>query len=804
MGRYYETKNDSPNDTALKSAIGIIEYKAAKGIEHKVYLRYARLSDRILIDLGQPDWNSVEVSKEGWKVITKPPVKFRRTKNMGAIPLPVIGGSVDLLRSCIPSTDSTWQLILGFLLDAMKGRGPYFLMSAHGEMGSAKSTLCRIIRRIVDPLNKGELSGLPRDEPALAVDGSSEYMLSYDNVSHLSPWLSDAFCRVATGGGLKNRKLYTDDEQSVLDFCSPVILNGIPDFTEANDLLRRSLLVRLPRITDEERREEAEVFEIFEQIRPLVFGALLDMLSRGLANLSNTMFASLPSMADSCKWIVACQGSTQFLDEYRRNIEEASEVGFEASPIAEIIVAFVTHKKGFWKGTASELLSELTSGIFAQHFHDRVRQRGFPQTAKALSERLKRDAGVLRAKGVNCDRGSSNGDRWVSLSIDGKPDGGSNGGLRPGESITHPLIYQSSFDSDASDAPVTHEKRSCVTVKSLQNKVETPVSDASDADFLLFSMKKKREGVDNGVPPTPHLESGCNSASLASLSEGNALNSSGLPVTHDDILCVTGASLCGSCVTIETPTDDKLNFPLSFDSDASDADLSLFSIKDKERGSDGGLRPSECESGTHQLPSLDRDDRDDCFPLFSIKEKREGVNNGVPHPPHLEDRSKQSSLSSLSSLNPCFQGDFATFYRDDCRGDYRDDHPSTRSATSETPTDDKLNLLNDECVKPKPLPLASPLAKPLPCTTEPPTITHEEHSKLCLTYLRRCVNDEITVEECNALVSALPQPAPKPEQPKVIPAPKPKPLTKKQQRDLDRKAYHDSIANTVDRILLKV
>jgi len=676
MGRYYETKSDSPNDTALKSAIGIIEHKAGKGTEHKVHLRYARLSDRILIDLGQPYWNAVEVSGEGWKVVERPCVKFRRTKNMGAMPLPVAGGSVELLRSVISTTDSSWQLVLGFLLDAMKGQGPFFLMSAHGEQGSAKSTLCRIARRMIDPLTKGELSGLPRDEQALAVDGMSEYMLSYDNVSHLSPWLSDAFCRVATGGGLKTRTLYTNDEQTVLDVCSPVILNGIPDFTEANDLLGRSLLVRLPRITEEERKDEAEVFAEFERVRPLVFGALLDMLSRGLENLPRTKLASLPRMADSCKWIVACQGSTQFLDEYRRNIEEASDVGFEASPIAELIVKFVTHKKGFWKGTASELLSELTSPLFAQLFPDRVRYRGFPQTAKALSERLKRDAGVLRSKGVNCDRGSSNGDRWVSLAIDGKPDGGSDGGLRPGESRTQSLSHQLSFDSDASDAPVTHENRSCVTDKSLQNKDETPVSDASDADFLLFSIKEKERGSNDGVPPTPHLESGCDSASLASLSEGNALNSSGLPVTHDDILCVTGASLCGSCVTVQ-PT------------------------------------------------------------------------------------------------------------------------------TSETPTDAKLNLLNDEmnneCVQPEP----SPLAKPVPLP-EPPTITHEEHSKLGLTYLRQCINDEITVDECNRLVASLPQPEPKPEQPKVIPAPKPKPLTKKQQRDLDRKAYHDSIANTVDRILLKV
>ena len=66
-------------------------------------------------------------------------------------------------------------------------------------------------------------------------------MLSYENVSFLPPRLSDAFCRAATGGGIKTRKLYDDDEQTIFDICRPMGLNGIPDFAENSDLLSRSL-----------------------------------------------------------------------------------------------------------------------------------------------------------------------------------------------------------------------------------------------------------------------------------------------------------------------------------------------------------------------------------------------------------------------------------------------------------------------------------------------------------------------------------------------------------------------------------
>ena len=70
----------------------------------------------------------------------------------------------------------------------------------------------RFCRAVIDPVKLAPLASLPREERDLGIDGQSEYMLCYDNVSFLPPWLSDAFCRAATGGGIKTRKLYTDDE----------------------------------------------------------------------------------------------------------------------------------------------------------------------------------------------------------------------------------------------------------------------------------------------------------------------------------------------------------------------------------------------------------------------------------------------------------------------------------------------------------------------------------------------------------------------------------------------------------------
>ena len=59
------------------------------------------------------------------------------------------------------------------------------------------------------------------------------------------PWLSDALCRLATGGGHSARTLYTDLEEISLAVKRPVILNGIEDVATRPDLAERALQIEL-------------------------------------------------------------------------------------------------------------------------------------------------------------------------------------------------------------------------------------------------------------------------------------------------------------------------------------------------------------------------------------------------------------------------------------------------------------------------------------------------------------------------------------------------------------------------------
>jgi hypothetical protein len=79
---------------------------------------------------------------------------------------------------------------------------------------------------------------------------NSAHALAFDNVSGLPAWLSDALCRLASGGSLAVRQLYTDDAEVLFEAARPMLLNGIEDVIGRPDLADRAIVLTLPSISD--------------------------------------------------------------------------------------------------------------------------------------------------------------------------------------------------------------------------------------------------------------------------------------------------------------------------------------------------------------------------------------------------------------------------------------------------------------------------------------------------------------------------------------------------------------------------
>src|SRR5262249_54781342 len=229
------------NRNALSDAImtlaGLASYD---GKEEPVFLRVAPRGDNILIDLCDKKWRVIEVSRNGWQILDRSPVAFFRTGSMQPLPEPVRGGSIETLWELLNVTKAQRPLVAGALLNAFQPEGPYLILNYVGEQGTAKTCAARIQRQLVDP-NANPLRSPPRDERDLMAQAASNRCVALDNLSFLRLWLSDALCRLATGGGHSARELYTDLDEISLSVKRPVILNGIEDVATRPDLAERSL-----------------------------------------------------------------------------------------------------------------------------------------------------------------------------------------------------------------------------------------------------------------------------------------------------------------------------------------------------------------------------------------------------------------------------------------------------------------------------------------------------------------------------------------------------------------------------------
>jgi len=405
---YYQATRESAAAQAVQDAIATLEGRALfAGETVPVHVRLAGDDDVIYLDLADDGWQVVEVRASGWRVIeAEAPVRFRRPGGMAALPRPERGGTLEELRRFVNlASDDDWRLLVAWLLAALRPPGqPYPVLALHGEQGSAKSTSARLLRDLIDP-NSSPLRAAPRETRDLMIAANAGWVLSFDNLSYLQPWLSDALCRIATGGGFATRELYTDDEERIFDAQRPVILNGIEELATRSDLLDRAILLTLPRIPKEKRREEKEFWASFSEAKPRILGALLDAVSTALANVASTRLPELPRMADFALWVTAAEPTLEwergsFLRSYTGNREQADELAIEASPVGRLLIQIAD--AGF-AGTATELLAALE-----ERAGERERKSpGWPKSAQSLGGLVRRLAPNLRSLGfdVEFDRG---------------------------------------------------------------------------------------------------------------------------------------------------------------------------------------------------------------------------------------------------------------------------------------------------------------------------------------------------------------------------------------------------------------
>ena len=272
--RYYEETGSAASAEIVRSAVDLLEARAQfDAPERPVHIRVAEHDGCTYLDLADKDWRAVQIGPDGWQVVTAPPVRFRRAAGMLPLPIPQRGRSIEALATFLnlPALDE-FVLVVAWLLAALQRGGPYPLLVIAGEQGSSKTVLTKFLRALIDP-NVAPTRAPPREERDLMIAANNRHILAFDNLSGLPSWLSDALCRLASGGSFAVRQLYTDCDEVLFQAARPAILNGIEDVVSRSDLADRAIFVALEPIADEHRRTERQLWREFEVMRPQILGA---------------------------------------------------------------------------------------------------------------------------------------------------------------------------------------------------------------------------------------------------------------------------------------------------------------------------------------------------------------------------------------------------------------------------------------------------------------------------------------------------------------------------------------------------
>lgn len=291
----------------LYEAIATLETLAIyDGPECTVYSRVAGDKTRIEIDRGAQDHKFVSITRDGWQLTDTSTFKFVRGSGFSMVPAAKRSGDIYRLQALLSLDMQNFYLLLGFLLNALRPTGPYFILLIEGEQGSGKSLFAHIVKMIIDP-NRASRLRLPDNDRDLMIHAKEFWLLNFDNASGMKADMSDALCVLATGGGIAVRKLYTNGELHVMSFARPFVINGISGYANRPDLLERGIPIRLQPLGEENRKTEGEILAELKDVLPDVLGALYDAVSLALRNFADTEPPRNLRMADAAQWLMSAE-----------------------------------------------------------------------------------------------------------------------------------------------------------------------------------------------------------------------------------------------------------------------------------------------------------------------------------------------------------------------------------------------------------------------------------------------------------------------------------------------------------------
>ena len=417
--RFYDEIGKALSKDNINQAIGVLEAKALyEGAELEVYKRCAEVDGVTYYDLCDKESTIIKIDETGWKVDDDKQMLFIKKSNMSEQVMPVpCGDLLGLLNKHFRFKDEedsmlhAVSLVTRFISDI-----PHPIEVIHGEKGASKTTTMRMNRSLIDPAPRDVIS-MPKGIQDLAIVISNNYMPCFDNLDTISAEKSDLLCIASTGGGYSKRKLYSDDDETIVSFKSRITLNGINVVATRADLLDRCIVLTLERIPEDERKEERLVWNSFNEDKPKILGAIFTILSVAKRIYETVELSKLGRMADFTRWGYAIAeamgiGGEVFLKAYLNNQKKANQEAVESNPVATALIKYMNENISF-TGTVSNLLTVLNKVAEVEQID--TTSKLWAKEPNVLSRRLNEIKSNLELEGIYYEISQKNHGRVIEI-----------------------------------------------------------------------------------------------------------------------------------------------------------------------------------------------------------------------------------------------------------------------------------------------------------------------------------------------------------------------------------------------------
>jgi hypothetical protein len=356
------------------------------------------------VNLGRPDGKVLHITENGY-AITDPELKFLRPKNLLPISFnPAVMVDKDAYTKEIVlelfsklfhlQSEEDFALLLAWMLKTFYPVGEYPILAILGEKEAVgKTTISKFIANLLDP-TPSPLKTFPRNRDDLYSLAKNNFLLVFDNLSNISPDMSDALCQLSTGGSLSKRKLYTDGDAVDYPLKNPIVLNSIFNILHRRDLRRRCVVIELKR--PNQNKSQKELDQIFREYAPHCYAYLVQCVQEALKN--KVIDAPLLDLADFCEWVAKAHpvffldGKT-FVETLNTNREQTAIEILETNIVASFIADKV--KEGIWITTPGKLSQQIRE----QYPHE----KDIPLTPEKMAREIRKIASDLEAVGIKVD-----------------------------------------------------------------------------------------------------------------------------------------------------------------------------------------------------------------------------------------------------------------------------------------------------------------------------------------------------------------------------------------------------------------